>query len=185
MFVYLVNYKVLIDDEDYHKVMSQRWYPNRRKSGKRVYFLSHYLLENGEKKNIQLHRYIMNCHINDLSIIDHINGDTLDNRKCNLRKCTIAENSRNSMLSISNTSGYKGVSFFKQREKWKAEITLNSKTYHIKYCDDLVEAARFYDMFALYFYKEYARTNFSIDTYSKEEVDLVVTDIIERRKKSK
>ena len=55
-------------------------------------------------------------------LTDHINGNPLDNRECNLRPCTYAENSRNSKMPSDNTSGYKGVDFSKRLNKWRARI---------------------------------------------------------------
>lgn len=58
-----------------------------------------------------LHRIVMKPPLN--KVVDHINGDTLDNRKCNLRICTPSNNSMNRMKQTNNTSGVIGVNFFK------------------------------------------------------------------------
>ena len=63
--------------------------------------------------------------------IDHINGDPSDNRLCNLRACTRAENHQNMRIQSNSTSGYIGVSWHKLRQKWRASITLNRKHIHI------------------------------------------------------
>ena len=52
----------------------------------------------------QLHRFILNLTKENTEIVDHINGDPLDNRKNNLRVCTIQQNTWNSKLSKNNTS---------------------------------------------------------------------------------
>ena len=59
--------------------------------------------------------------------VDHVNGDRSDNRIVNLRLCTHEENMRNSKMSKLNTSGYKGVTFDKERNKWSAHISINNK----------------------------------------------------------
>lgn len=72
------------------------------------------------------HRLVMN--IDDPKIqVDHINGNRLDNRKSNLRLCTNQENSMNKYENSNNTSGYKGVYFDKNRNKWRASIQYNGK----------------------------------------------------------
>lgn len=75
------------------------------------------------------------------NMIDHINGDRADNRWANLREATAAQNAWNSGPRPSNTSGYKGVSFSKSKNKWTARI---SKNYHLTvvgYFDTKEEAA--------------------------------------------
>jgi len=59
--------------------------------------------------------------------IDHINGDRLDNSACNLRLSTNAENCRNSKTPKDNTSGFKGVSWDKSKNRWQAKITINGE----------------------------------------------------------
>ena len=60
-------------------------------------------------------------------VIDHINKNRADNRKCNLRLCKRAENDRNRSTYSTNTSGVTGVYFDKQRNKWVASISYNKK----------------------------------------------------------
>lgn len=72
---------------------------------------------------IKLHRFIMNCPKN--KIVDHINHDTLDNRKCNLRICTIFENQQNLR---NNKSGIVGV-HQRARGTWVGKISKNNKVY--------------------------------------------------------
>jgi hypothetical protein len=62
------------------------------------------------------------------TVVDHINGDKLDNRKINLRLCTQQQNCMNSSLLSNNTSGVKGVYWCNKRMKWSAQITFKRKT---------------------------------------------------------
>lgn len=75
-------------------------------------------------RKVYLHRIVCDtssAHPN----VDHINGDKLDNRSCNLRACTQLQNSRNRIST--NLAGLKGVSFDKSRGLWQAGITVNYK----------------------------------------------------------
>ncbi|MCZ2077923.1 MAG: HNH endonuclease [Bryobacterales bacterium] len=63
--------------------------------------------------------------------VDHRNGNGLDNRRSNLRLATTSENNRNVRRNRRNTSGYKGVSFFKETHKWRAQIRVNRKMLHL------------------------------------------------------
>ena len=66
-------------------------------------------------------------------VVDHINGDTLDNRKCNLRICTQADNIKNRKKDIDNSSGYKGVNWSKSNKKYLARICVNKKIIYLGY----------------------------------------------------
>ena len=72
--------------------------------------------------------------------IDHINNNRLDNRICNLREATKQENNRNSLKSIKNKSGIKGIHWNKARNKWVAQITINYKIKTIGYTIDFFDA---------------------------------------------
>ena len=60
-------------------------------------------------------------------IVDHINGNTLDNRRSNLRVCTQSQNLMNSKKRIDNTSGFKGVSWKKSKKLWQVYINVDKK----------------------------------------------------------
>jgi hypothetical protein len=63
--------------------------------------------------------------------IDHINGDTQDNRICNLREATSSQNGMNRLEQSNNTSGHRGVTFHKKAQKWRAHIKINQKQKHL------------------------------------------------------
>ena len=114
--------------------------------------------EKGKTESIKLHRYIMAVG-NEVPLhVDHINGNGLDNRSCNLRLATIKQNSRNS-TKRSGSSKYKGVSprvnFSKRLGMevcyYQAQISVDG-TYHSKCFDTEVKAAKYYD--------DYLRENF-------------------------
>ena len=92
-------------------------------------------LIDGKPKYISLllHIEIMNPeHIKNIRI-DHISGNTLDNRKSNLRRCNRTENNRNRKISKVNTSGYKGVDFCKSNKKYQARIAVDNVRIHLGY----------------------------------------------------
>lgn len=73
--------------------------------------------------------------------IDHINHNGLDNRIFNLRETTQQENCKNTSISKNNTSGYTGVSLFKDRNKWQAYIMVDRKKIHLGYFEKKDDAA--------------------------------------------
>ena len=88
------------------------------------------------------HRIIWSIFYNDCSdfTIDHINGDSCDNRIVNLRKSNALDNMRNRKLQSNNKSGALGVCWYKASRKWKAYIKNNKKNIHLGYFDNLDDA---------------------------------------------
>lgn len=74
--------------------------------------------------------------------IDHINGIKDDNRITNLRDVTAAVNAKNKPMDDRNTSGYTGVSFDKDKKKWRAYIKISQKRIHLGYYQTKEEAAK-------------------------------------------
>jgi hypothetical protein len=92
--------------------------------------------------------------------VDHINGDGLDNRRANLRPATHAQNMRNTRLTSSNTSGFRGVYYRKDRGAWAAQIVVDGRRIYLGRFSDAVEAARAYDEAARLHHGEFATLNF-------------------------
>ena len=101
-----------------------------------------YLVARGEKRgeSIRQHRLIMGLKKGDNLFIDHINHNTHDNRKSNLRLCTNQENCMNQNTSKRNTSGKSGISWRKDNNKWRVRIYKNYKCYTIGQFDTYEEA---------------------------------------------
>jgi hypothetical protein len=182
MEVAICGFTVTIDDEDIAIVNSHKWALGTtafKKHGM-VYFNTHICVD-GHDSSISLHRLIMGCHVGDGVFVDHKDHNGLNLRKSNLRKCSKAENSRNSVAPKCNTSGYKGVSWHKGNKKWRARIKVDQKDIFLCHSDTEVEAAKIYDMAAIYFFRDFAYTNFPIDTYDKNECKSVVENMLKRK----
>ena len=118
-------------------------------------------MESQKRKNLCMHRFILN--ISDESIqIDHVNGNTLDNRKINLRIANSSENASNKMrLSPQNSSGYRGVVWDKETGKWMAQIYKDNKRKFLGRFDNKQEAAKAFDEAAKTMYgKFHGKLNF-------------------------
>ena len=98
--------------------------------------------------------------------VDHINGDRKDNRMENLRAATWKQNSRN-LLARESATQLKGVA--PKLNKFIARITLNFRRYHLGIFPDPIDAAIAYDRAALYFFGEFAATNFSLGLLNPRE----------------
>ena len=106
-----------------------------------------------------LHTLLMNPEKGML--VDHVDGNKLNNCRDNLRVCSHAQNIQNQKISVRNTSGYKGVSYDKSRRKWTAYITALRKRHFLGRFNTAKEAALAYDKAASFYFGEFARPNFS------------------------
>lgn len=139
----------IVDESDYDYLSQMKW--NYSKTAHNYYARTKI---NGSNK--YMHRIIMKEP--DGLQIDHINGDTIDNRRCNLRICTNQENARNSK-SRKGKSKYKGITWSKRDLNWKAQIQVNYVNYHIGYYDTEEEAALAYNKEAIKRFGEFAKIN--------------------------
>ena len=109
----------LVDIDDLHIIEGHKW---RFCQGSSIN--SGCVSTDIDGKTKKMHRLIMG---DTYGAIDHINGDVLDNRKANLRKCTHHQNAYNSTISKNNKSGVKVVSFNKETGKWIVWVQANGK----------------------------------------------------------
>ena len=91
--------------------------------------------------------------------IDHINSIRNDNRISNLRKATSSENKMNQGLQSNNTSGFKGVGYYKASGKYRARIGINGTTKYLGYYTTPEEAHIVYCEASLKYHKEFSRIN--------------------------
>jgi hypothetical protein len=92
--------------------------------------------------------------------LDHINRNKLDNRIANLRDIPHSENVFNISMRSDNTSGFKGVCFYKRDKTWKAQICFGGRARHLGYFPTKEEAAAAYDTASLRFHAELGAPNF-------------------------
>jgi hypothetical protein len=133
----------LVDDEDFGELSKHKWHIDNKGYARR---------EAG-KKHIFMHKEILRTR--DGLWRDHINGNRLDNRKCNLRFVTAQQNAQNRSKGKSGSSQYKGV-IREQNKYWRAKI----KQIWLGYFKTEEDAAQAYDEAAKEKYGEYARLNF-------------------------
>jgi hypothetical protein len=147
----------LVDDDDYDRLMAiGKWYFGC--GGYAVRSVG-YKKPNGRWscKIIYMHCIIMNTPSG--MDTDHSDTDKLNNQKYNLRICTRSQNKMNIRITLANSSGYKGVCWFKRGQKWKAQIMVNGKNIHLGYFTCPIEAAKVYNEAAIKYHGEFARLN--------------------------
>jgi hypothetical protein len=134
----------LVDDEDFERVNQYKWNANYHKLQKQHYAERgiHICRINGKTKTktIRMHRFIMDAPKG--KSVDHINHNTLDNRKENLRIVSHRENHQN--RKNKGASKYPGVCFDKRRGTWYARIRIGKRCNWLGSFDDEKDAARAY-----------------------------------------
>ena len=141
-------YKVLFDIEDLEVVQNHKWYLGLNPQNQ-LYYVHGW--SRGQNTHIKLHRLITNCPKG--FIVDHINRNPLDNRKCYLRICTTRENKQNQITQKNNkSSGHQNVYWDDIQKKWRVGLRINRKlTYFGRYTnlEDAVNKAK--EVRAIYF----------------------------------
>jgi hypothetical protein len=149
------GYVAIVDDEDFEALSQHKWcalvlprkvYAMRGIGGRK------------NRKYLFMHRVIVGA--NPSVKVDHENHDGLDNRRCNIRIATHGQNQQNQRKQKRATSSsFKGVTWCKNEDKWKAQIQHNHKHIHLGYFDKEHEAATCYNAAAVQRFGEFASLN--------------------------
>lgn len=158
--IYLRNRGVftIVDDDVYPTVCRFAWFL----SGDGYAVRTQWIPTAKTRRRIWLHHQVLDTE--GEKVIDHINGDRLDNRRANLRLVSRGQNARNRAKSSNKTVGFKGVYFVKPRNNWHAEIHADGRHYNLGSYATAEEAAHAYDGAALALHGEFARLNFTPET---------------------
>lgn len=150
--------EALFDDEDYHLIQDKKLRLHANTKRAKLWGVVYY--DNISQNTRAIHRLILGAKKGE--VVDHINHNVMDNRKRNIRICTIAENCRNRILKINSSHNYKGISIDTRwnTPRYRAEIVSNYKKITIGHFDRPELAGLAYDIFALKYFGEFASLNF-------------------------
>lgn len=141
------DFTALVDEADEHLVSAHRWIIRGPRKSK-------YAMNSD---GMMMHNLIMPP--SDGLVVDHKNGNGLDNRRSNLRLCTPTQNQWNRRKHKPTTSQFKGVRQDKGRSSWRAQIVVHGERIHLGSFSSEREAALQYDRSARIFFGTFAMTN--------------------------
>lgn len=146
------GFVAIIDAEDAGRVLSLKWCARRTSN---TVYAHRGAYHNGKRSSQSLHQFITG-----FALTDHINGDGLDNRRCNLREATVSQNGHNRRRDRDSASGFKGVSWHARSGKWQVLIRANGPQRFLGYYATAEEGARAYDAAARELHGDFAALNF-------------------------
>lgn len=155
------GFYTIVDDEDYEWLSEVPLQAHKGRTG------GYYAVLTEKRKFVRLYRAIVERHGATLGadrVVDPKNGDTLDNRKVNLRVCSKGQNSANQKLRSDNKLGLKGV--IQVKNSYQCFIQKDKKRKYLGTFKCPIEAAKVYDSFALEYFGEFAKTNESLGLLS-------------------
>lgn len=160
----IVGY-ALVDDADYEELAPHRWYLLKNRDGGKTYAARGEKSPDGGSRHLSMHRQILRGI--SAPAIDHRNGDGFDNRRANLRPCSVGENTRNrGKPACGRASQFKGV--FPHKNCWQAYINVGGRRTYLGYFATEIEAAERYDAAAHELHGAFASFNLRSPFFESE-----------------
>ncbi len=151
--------KALVDDEDFEYLNQWNWYAYKDTKTKFYARRTFNFSINGKNTGRTILMHSLICKPSKGKMVDHINHDTLDNRRENLREATHFQNTANCKIYRSNTSKVKGVIWRRDLQKWCARLSYHNKRIYLGVFKEKILALEAYNMAAKKYFKEFALLN--------------------------
>jgi hypothetical protein len=147
----------IVDVDIFYRLGHHKWHL-KGSNAKKFYVVRDVKIGPGKTKMLSLHREIMNQPKGLL--VDHMKGNSLDNRRAVLRVATWGQNAQNRPKKQNTSSRFKGVSFHKRYKKYGATICIKGKNMLLGWFENEIDAAKAYDAAARKYYGPHAKVNF-------------------------
>jgi len=151
------GYETIVDNDLFDELNKHKWHLARWRDQLRVQRTA-WIKKTKKRKTIRMSRRIMEFPKG--MVVDHINHNLLDNRRCNLRVCTIQQNNLNRKIQSNNKCGFKGVCFIpgkkNKKNPWLAQIAFNGKHIYLGYSPTPEKAHEAYCVAALKYHGKFA-----------------------------
>lgn len=166
----------IVDDDDFERVSKYKWCAKRNDRIKRIeFYATHAFIIDNRVKNVSLHQFVIGNTPNGYCI-DHINGNTLDNRKENLRFVTRQQNSLNRKSHFNSSSKYRCISLFKRTGKYEVQINIKQNNTKLGYYWSEFIAANVADVASILYHKEFGTLNFPLSNTLRDKIQLLLND---------
>lgn len=134
----------IVDESDYEWLSQYKWRAYWNPTVRGFYAVRTVQITGEKPQTVWMHREILGLPKGDRRQGDHINHETLNNTRFNLRIATPSQNTQNRTMQSNNTSGFKGVSYRSCKRKWRATIKANGKHIHLGYRETKEECIELY-----------------------------------------
>lgn len=147
------NKSTVVNNIDYKYLIQWKWHVMF--NGRQWYAIR--TLSKPSGKKVLMHRVILErMGFKNFKQGDHKDGNGLNNKRRNLRPATVSQNQYNRGKPINNTSGFKGVSWSSQKQKWRSRIYINGKDIHLGFFNDKEIAAKVHSQAVLKYHKQFS-----------------------------
>ena len=143
----------LVDADDRELVAGHKWYCMRARDN--FYAVRKVRSAGGKQVTLRMHTALTG-----FAMVDHVDGNGLNNRRANLRPASTDENNRNVRKRAGRSSRFKGVSWYASSARWRAQLKVGGRNLHLGYHGDEKSAALAYDAAARLHFGEFAALNF-------------------------
>ena len=141
----------IVDPADYANLIRYKWWASKNTR-------TFYARTRVDSRDIAMHRFLMNPP--KAMVVDHIDHNGLNNQRSNLRICTPNQNMRNRRPNRRKIVKYKGVTYYKDRDRYQVSIQYQRQKVAIGLFKNEIKAAKEYDKMAKKLFGEYAYLNF-------------------------
>lgn len=150
-------FTVLFDGDDYEILKCFNWIIHKNKY---TSYAETSVTKDGKTMMIGMHRLLLGIGPGNKKVVDHKNGNGLDNRRCNIRLCSQSQNLMNKTSHKGSSSIFLGVSYDTKNKKWFASISINGRLKNLGRFTNEEDAAKERDKYAIIHHKQFAKLNF-------------------------